>query len=143
MSFSKHESQILLKGLDFWQSQSLISGETYENLKATLNFKFNWQRLAKHLIWISLSCLLISVAAFFTDDYILMLIKKTPKGLRAFILLILSFILIYLGFKFKHREILTIILLLFLSIPHILVIGAENMILFPILVIKKCTKIDP
>jgi hypothetical protein len=72
INLSKKQGRFLQEIIQHWEQESVIDPDTKSKLLDSYKVRpFDWKRLAKYSFWVSLICLIISLAAVFADDFIL------------------------------------------------------------------------
>lgn len=106
MKLSKKHNDIVIKALDNWENNNLLTKETASSLKQNIEvIKFNWKLLARYSFLISILCIVISIGAVFADkklyDYLKLIFSQSHivKFLSFLFFSIISYILVFLRKK--------------------------------------------
>jgi len=75
--FDKKESVFLRKALLNWKEIKLLDEAQFQRLNSDIEENaFDWGRLAKYCMWVSVICIFIAVSAFLADEALVAFIRK-------------------------------------------------------------------
>lgn len=77
MELPRKQAETVRKTLEAWQASGLLDRETGQRLLADLvPLPFDWYRLGRYALWAAIACILIGIAALFTDSWIIELVER-------------------------------------------------------------------
>lgn len=77
MELPRKQAETVRKALEAWQASGLLDRETGARLLDDLvPLPFDWYRLGRYALWTAVTCILIGVAALFTDSWIIELVER-------------------------------------------------------------------
>jgi hypothetical protein len=77
MQLNKEKAEFLLKTIDEWQSQQLLSDEQALKLKQSITIrKFDWKQVTVYAFIIAVACAVLSVIVLLADKPLRALIEK-------------------------------------------------------------------
>lgn len=108
LNLDKQESDFLNSTIAYWEKEHLVDATQAEQLRNSYEVKgFDWMRLAKYSIWVSLFCGAIAIGSFIVDDAVLNWIKRlyyTPDLVISLLSGVAAAGLFYLGrLREKHH----------------------------------------
>ncbi|RMF95186.1 MAG: DUF2157 domain-containing protein [Candidatus Schekmanbacteria bacterium] len=75
MKLSKKNAQILTSAIEKWVEENLISKDQGKMLIESFEVSsFDWKRLAKYSFWVAIICIITSICAIVTDDFLVELL---------------------------------------------------------------------
>lgn len=102
---TKKKAKLVKTVIDEWQLAQVISSHEADKLKSNIKItSFRWKELAKYSFWAAIICMIISVTAIMTDNYIMRLINQifySPDSVKMIFFIAVSILMYYLGFKRK------------------------------------------
>jgi hypothetical protein len=123
MKVDKSQAQAINSALIHWQKRGLIDNKLKASLASDIEImSFDWSKLAKYSLWVSLICLIISLSAVLLDEYLLKLLQSlfNASHILKFIgFSLLSAVIFWLGFKrrsIKPEKVYTNEAILFLGV---------------------------
>lgn len=122
MLLNKKRYNLVLKVIETWQDEEIISSDESKKLKDSIELsKFDWKRLAKYSFWIAGISLVISIFAMLADEVIMEFVKqifRLPAMSKFLLFSLCSAAFYYVGFyrkKSKPQKVFTNEFLLFIG----------------------------
>lgn len=100
MELPRKQAETVRKALEAWQASGLLDRETAARLLDDLApLPFDWYRLGRYALWTAVACILIGLAALFTDSWIMELVERfiTLTGLGRGLMAALAAAGLFLG----------------------------------------------
>ena len=107
MRLTKKKAKIVSTAIESWIEERQISRDQGQTLLESIEtIGFDWKRTAKYSFWISIGCIIISVAAIVADDYLRELLAtlfNAPAILKCPILAIIAALIYYVAVKRRMK----------------------------------------
>jgi hypothetical protein len=108
MRLTRKKAGVVKSAIGAWIEGEMVSQDQGRKLLESVEVvRFDWKRVAKYSFWISIICIVISVAAIVTDDFIRELLAKlfnTPDILKCLFMAFMATLFYYLGIKRKGKH---------------------------------------
>ena len=103
MRLTKKKARVVKSAIEAWIADDTVSQDQGRKLLESVEVvSFDWKRVAKYSFWIAIICIVISVAAIVTDDFIRALLAKlfnAPDFLKCLFMAFIAAFFYYLGIK--------------------------------------------
>ena len=107
MRLTKKKAKVVRSAIEAWIAGDIVSQDQGRRLFESVEVvSFDWKRLAKYSFWISVICIVISVVAIVTDDFIRTLFAKlfnAPDFFKCLFMAFTAALFYYLGIKRKGK----------------------------------------
>ena len=108
MRLTKKKAKIVASVVESWVENKILSQEQGHMLLGSYEVvRFDWKRLAKYSFWISIICIIISVAAILADDFLMALLSRlfsAPDIAKCLGTGIIAAFVYYFGIKRRSRK---------------------------------------
>ena len=108
MRLAKKKAKIVKSAIEAWMEEKIVSQDQGRMLLESYEIVgFDWKRLAKYSFWISIICIIISVVAIVTDDFLRELLAKlfnAPEILKCLFIGLMAALIYYYGIKRKKNS---------------------------------------
>ncbi len=108
MKFSKKSYGQIVKALEHWKDQDLLSVDKIEKLKAAIQpVDFDFSRLAKYSFLISIACFVTALTSIFMDKILMKLLEEifnAPLLVKFISMTLAATFFYYLGFKKRQTS---------------------------------------
>lgn len=108
MRVTKKKARILQTAIDEWAAETVITQTQAKTLSENYEvIGFDWKRLARYSFWISIICIIISVGAMVTDEYLRKLLAdifKAPAVVKCIFTVLVAAFIYYFGIRRKYKS---------------------------------------
>ena len=108
MRLTKKKAKVVESTIEAWIERKVISQDQGKMLLESYEVVgFDWKRLAKYSFWVSIICIVTSVGAIVTDDYLRALLAKifnAPAIIKCLGTSIIAALIYYYGVKRKVKK---------------------------------------
>ena len=108
MKLTKRKAKLVGAVIDEWIAEEVVSSDQGRMLRESYEVVgFDWKRLAKYSFWAAIACIIISVAAVLSDDYIRRLLEtlfNAPAIIKCLAGAIVAALIFYAGVRRKYRS---------------------------------------
>lgn len=108
MRLAKKKAKIVKSAIEAWIEEKVVSEDQGQMLLESYEVVgFDWKRLAKYSFWVSIICIIISVVAIVTDDFLRELLTKlfnAPEILKCLFIALIAALIYYYGIKRKKKN---------------------------------------
>ena len=108
MRLSKKKAKIVKSIIEGWIEEKVVSEDRGRMLSESYEVVgFDWKRLAKYSFWVSIICIIISVVAIVTDDFLRELLARlfnAPEILKCLFIALIAALIYYHGIKRKNKQ---------------------------------------
>ncbi len=108
MKLTKKKAAIVTAAIEHWGGTGIVSEDQKQMLLNDVEvIGFDWKRLAKYSFWVSIICIVISVASIFADEMLLALLEKVfnaPDSIRFIVASSIAALLYMFGLKRRKSK---------------------------------------